>query len=105
MLTLDQVNDFVPSASPEDFKGFLKSKIHIDYQTELDIRIEDLRNLLEIPDHVLKDKGDESHDMIRGAIKFARQMKDLFNTLLLGAEEALQTKEIEEAIQENENGS
>ena len=104
-MSTEIVPDFTPKATPEQYQDFLEGFIHSDFLMEMDVRIEDLRNLLEIPQHLLTGNGDENHDMIRGAIKFARQMKDLFNTLALSAEDHRQTVKLEDSLQEDEHDS
>lgn len=101
----EQPEDFIPAASSEQYSNFTKSLMYRDFQAEIDIRIEDLRNILELPEYLLKEKGDETHDMIRGAVKFARELKDVFETLRLQAVDYEETLKKEAEIEEDEHDS
>jgi len=67
--------DYKPISSVSAFQSFLDSNVYEDFICELDVRIEDLRDFLESGD------GKKFHET-RGAIAFARQVKEIFIVLL-----------------------
>lgn len=77
------MQDYKPKASPEMYAEFMKTVIFHDFQEELKVRIEDLRDLLEMPESELS----RSHESIRGATLCIRQMFNVFNDLKQNAEE------------------
>jgi hypothetical protein len=67
--------DYKPKSAINSFKLFLESGVYEDFLNEVDVRIEDLRDFLEFGD------GKKFHET-RGAVAFARQVKDIFTSML-----------------------
>jgi len=56
---IEQVRDYSPRTSPDILKAFLEGSIHLDFLRELAIRIEQMRDVIEVADSktFLKDQG------------------------------------------------
>lgn len=67
-------SDYKPNSTINLFDAFLDSGVYEDFLGEMDTRIEDLRDFLESGD------GKKFHET-RGAVAFARQVKDIFINL------------------------
>ena len=74
--------DYKARSSPGDLDQFLTSMIHKDFLGEIDCRINDMRDVLEVADS-------KSYIQTQGAIKFARMLKDVFNDMALNAKDDL----------------
>ena len=66
-------------SSPGSLEQFLTGSIYKDFQMELDIRIDQLRYVLEDPEAALPHRA---HDITRGGIRLLRDMKNVFNDIL-----------------------
>jgi len=77
----EEGRDYIPVTSPGAIEQFLTGSLHQDFTNEINLRIEDFRDLLESPEKVLTNKG-LSTDAIRGGLKCAREMLLIFNDLL-----------------------
>jgi len=73
--------DYIPITSPGAIEQFLTGSLYQDFINEINLRIEDFRDLLESPEKVLTDDG-LSTEAIRGGLKCAREMMSIFNDLL-----------------------
>lgn len=67
--------DYKPVSSISSLRDFSESAVYKDFLAELDVRIEDLRDFLEVGD------GKKFHET-RGAVAFARQVRDIFSDLV-----------------------
>lgn len=71
------MRDCKPKASPGVIQHFMDGIVYQDFINELITRIESFRDLLEYSEEELN----ESSDTIRGAVKNARQMLNIFEDL------------------------
>jgi len=86
--------DFKPKSSPEVLKGFMEGCVYKDFLGEIDTRIEDLRDFLEVSDS-------KKYFAAQGAVAFARLVRGIFENLL---ENRLSDLE-EESINRMEEGN
>ena len=67
--------DYKPVSSPETLKMFMEGTVYRDFLGELNIRIEQMRDFLELSDS-------KSYIKTQGGIHFARLCQDIFQNLL-----------------------
>lgn len=72
---LSTIRSIRPETNPETFKEFITGKIHEDYQNEVVIRIEQLRDFYE-------DCPNNQYLETRGGIKALRLVLDIFEVML-----------------------
>ncbi|MHA1288241.1 MAG: hypothetical protein ACTSPB_12630 [Candidatus Thorarchaeota archaeon] len=75
---MNGVRDYSPISSSGALKSFQETSIHKDFQAELTVRIDTMRDMLEASE---KELETDSHDMIRGAVKVLRQIYYVFKNL------------------------
>ena len=92
------MESLVPKTSPEGIRKFMEGHLYRDFLTELDVRIKECRDAFEVPEKELADGI--TYEMTRGAVRFAREVKEIFDDILISAENALADKE-----KEDKNGS
>ena len=85
------MKDYKPRATPSMFDEFMKTAVYADFREELLTRIEDFRDLLEVPEATLT--PGITHENIRGATALARQVLNIFTDLKLNAQEDLKREE------------
>ena len=84
--------DYKPQSSPETLAGFIEGSVHKDFLGEIDARIEDLRDFLEVSDS-------KKYFAAQGAVAFARLVRGIFVNLLANRE-----ADMEEEFNNKENG-
>ena len=67
--------DYKPKSSVHELERFIESTVYTDFINEIDVRIEDLRDVLESADNKLVHSA-------QGAIKLAREFKDIFECIV-----------------------
>ena len=71
----EKSTDFKPKSSVRELEVFIESSVHADFVGELEVRIEDLRDVLE------RASSKEFHT-VQGAILLVRQFQTLFEDLM-----------------------
>jgi hypothetical protein len=69
------LRDYTPKASPYEIETFMQTQTYKDYLGELKVRIEDLRDCLEVAESKLFHKT-------QGGIAFGRLVENIFEDLL-----------------------
>ena len=68
------MRDYKPVSGPGAFEEFMQGSIYKDFINEVDLRIEDMRDVLE-------EAETKVYHKTQGAIKLARQFREIFNDL------------------------
>ncbi len=90
---LTRKRDHEPLSSPGMLRNFMDSVLYKDFKTELAIRIEDLRDFLEVS------KG-KHYIEAQGAVAFARTVEDIFQDLLSNKLDDLEREDSMEEIED-----
>jgi len=77
---INPTRDYSPKALPSQIEEFMKTHIYKDFLNEIDIRLQDMRDFLEVCPH---DKYLET----RGGIAAMRMVAGVFTDLLNNADE------------------
>jgi len=62
-------------SAPADFDLFIKSTLHTDFQTAINLRIEMLNNMLSDPKLIHTGRD---YDVFRGGLRMAEEVKNMF---------------------------
>lgn len=85
------MKDYKPRATPSMFDEFMKTAVYADFREELQARIEDFRDLLEMSELTLT--PGVTHESVRGATALARQVLNIFVDLKLNAQEDMKRED------------
>ena len=83
--------DYKPRATPGMFEEFMRGVVYQDFKNEIDVRIENARDMLEAPESQLNDGI--THENVRGLVISLRQMQSIFTDLMLNSAEDLEREQ------------